>query len=359
MRFPTIRYLTWAKRRFDEAPPKFNLAASGMQPPSLVELGIDPARLGLAGQNVAGLPALRARVGARYGVGPERVLLAAGTSLANFVALAAVVEEGDRAVCEWPAYEPLWRALEAVGARVEFVTRPEPEYAVDVDALVEKFAQGVKVVVLSDLHNPSGVLAGRDELRALAQAAERYGAWLLVDEVYLSGVFPAVESAASFGSRVIVTGSLTKTWGLGSLRAGWAVAPAAVVDRGHEVMDHLGVNAPYVAEAAALAAFERLEALTVRSRERRAAHWPMIHEFARDHMLELSPAAGGFIAWMRLPGALQADPFVDRLFVEHETLVVPGTFFGAPHHIRLGFGGPTAEVREGLARLAAAIAAAR
>ena len=65
--------------------------------------------------------------------------------------------------------------------------------------------------------------------------------------------------------------------------------------------------------------------------------------------------AGAFIAWARLPAGLEADAFVERLRREHDTLVVPGDFFGRPDHVRIGFGGRRERLEEGLRRLALAL----
>ena len=112
VRFPRIRYLEWARRRFEEAPPAFNLAASGMQAPARAELGLDDAApLEPFGATAGRHRRLRQLVAAHVGVSPERVGPANATSQAYFVVLAALVEEGDPVLCEWPTYEPLWRSL--------------------------------------------------------------------------------------------------------------------------------------------------------------------------------------------------------------------------------------------------------
>jgi len=128
------------------------------------------------------------------------------------------------------------------------------------------------------------------------------------------------------------------------------------VPRLFEVNDHLGAQRPYVADEVAVRALARLDPLATRSRRRREENWPLVKAALADVPgLALHESAGAFIAWARLPSGLEADAFVERLRREHDTLVVPGGFFGRPDHVRIGFGGRRERLEEGLRRLALAL----
>jgi hypothetical protein len=357
MRFETIRYLDWARRRFDENPPEFNLAASGMEGASMAEAGIDPTALRINGNNAFGHPGLRRRIAAAENVPVEKVLIASGTSQANFLLQAALLQEGDTALCEWPAYEPLWRTLEALGVRIEWFDRdPAQNFRPDLERIAEGFAKGARLCMLSDLHNPSAALLERDVVREIGRLAQRHDAWVLIDEVYLSSVFDQdLPSAVHLNECIVITSSLTKTYGLGGLRAGWALAPAAVVARANDINAHLIGNAPFIADEAACMAFDHLPQLKARARQRRTENWPLVREFAVTRKLLERDPAGAFIAWLKLPGGLEADRFVDHLSAKHGTLVVAGSFFGAPDHIRLGYAQKKSVVEEGLKRIGQAL----
>jgi aspartate/methionine/tyrosine aminotransferase len=357
--FPRIRYLDWAKRNFDLSPPAYDLASSGMETASMADLGLDGASmlpaLGAAPQGHAGL---KKALGEWLGVPASCVVPANGTTGANFLAQATLVRPGDEVWCEWPAYEPLWRSLETLGAKVRWLPRdPERAFVPDVGVVAEAYAKGARLVVLSDLHNPSASLLPREAVREMARLAARHDGWLMVDEVYLSGADAGpIDTAAKLGSRVVTTGSLTKTFGLGMLRAGWVLAPESLVPRLLEVNDHLGAQRPYVADEVAVRALGRIEHLAARARARRAENWPLVKAaLSGGPGLELHESEGAFIAWARLPAGLEADAFVERLRREHDTLVVPGGFFGRPDHVRIGFGGRRERLEEGLRRLASAL----
>jgi aspartate/methionine/tyrosine aminotransferase len=357
MRIERDRYLDWARRRFDESPPAFNLAVSGLQAASPAEAGIDPSALRIAGNNAFGHPGLRKRIAEQYGVPPSHVLVAQGTSGANFLLLAAMLRDGDAALCEKPAYEPLWRTIEMVGGQVRWIPREAScGYQPDPAVVAAGFERGARLCVLSDLHNPTAALLSRDLVREIGRIAAAHDGWLLIDEVYLSGVFESpVTSGASLDEHIVITASLTKTYGVGGLRAGWAIAPPAIVERGNDIIAHVTGNPPFIADEAACMAMDHLPQLRARAQARRAENWPLVRDFAQAHGLLETEPAGAFIAWLKLPEGLHAERFVDHLSAKYDTLVVPGTFFGVPDHVRLGFGQPKAVMEEGLRRIGAAL----
>ncbi|RME75942.1 MAG: pyridoxal phosphate-dependent aminotransferase [Planctomycetota bacterium] len=358
MRFPPIAYLEFAKRRLDLEPPRYNLASSGMQPPDWSDLGLERCtELPLSAPTPFGYGPLRERLAARYGLEPAQLLTTSGTSLANFLVCAALIEPGDDVALEWPRYEPLEAVLRGLGARIHRLPRPaETGFQPDLERCDALLQRGLRLLVLTDLHNPSAAQLDEELRVALIERCARHGSWLLLDEVYLDGVFDRpVTSAAGRGERVVVTSSLTKTWGLGALRVGWAVGPASLVRRMAEIHDHLGVEPPSVTEAIACRALERLETLTARARRRRAACLPLVRAFAERHGLRWHEPAGGFIAWLGLPDGRAARPLSERLRRAFDTQITPGDFFGVPDHVRLGFGAPPEHVSAGLERFGRAL----
>jgi aspartate/methionine/tyrosine aminotransferase len=354
-----MQYLQWAQEYLDRTPARYVLASSAMETAMASDLGFEEVRLELSGGAPFGHPELRAVIGAHHGVSPERVLTCTGTSQANFLCQAALIEPGQIVLCERPVYEPVWRSLEWLGAEIRWVDRlAEKGFTPDVDAIRDGFAAGARLLCLTDLHNPSGALLDRALVREIAALAEAADGWVLIDEVYLSGVFTATEevkSAVGVSGRVVVTASLTKTFGLGDLRAGWLAGPAWLVSRTQEIRDYLGGRGPFLADLAALRAWERLPHLLGRSRARHEENLPLVRAFAREHDLRWHEPAGGFIAWLGLPGDLDADTLEAHLRSRYDTQVTPGRFFGERGCIRLGFGIPRPDLEEGLRRLGAAL----
>ncbi len=127
MRLEPIAYMTWAKSHMED-PEVHNLGTSGIRKLlTMEELASDVSAASIWGRNDDGLPELRDRIAERFGVGGGNVLLAEGTSLANFLVVAAWVRPGDPVLLEEPYYEPLRSVLDAAGARVRHVPVDGPE----------------------------------------------------------------------------------------------------------------------------------------------------------------------------------------------------------------------------------------
>jgi aspartate/methionine/tyrosine aminotransferase len=119
--------------------------------------------------------------------------------------------------------------------------------------------------------------------------------------------------------------------------------------------DFFGVNAPHPAERLAVTAFDHLDTFRNRARAMIAANRPVLDEFldSRADLDYFRPPAGT-VAFPRLRRGT-VDEFARLLREKYETSVVPGAFFGAPEHFRIGIGGDGDELRSGLQRIAEAL----
>ena len=122
--------------------------------------------------------------------------------MANHLALATLLEPGDEVVIEQPAYGPLLDVAHYLGARVRRVERRfENDFAISLGEMERGDHAGDRLVVLTNLHNPSGALLTEETLRAIGELAQRVGAQVLVDEAYLDMLFDAAN-----GHRLFVRG---------------------------------------------------------------------------------------------------------------------------------------------------------
>ena len=141
-----------------------------------------------------------------------------------------------------------------------------------------------RLIVISNLHNPSGALIPAQTLTAIGEIAQRVGAHVLVDEVYLEMLFdgdapfsfPIGESLAAADNPFIVTSSLTKAYGLSGLRCGWILAPSILAQRMWRLNDLFAASAAHTAERMSVMAFDHLErfrarAITLLKKQSRAA----------------------------------------------------------------------------------------
>jgi aspartate/methionine/tyrosine aminotransferase len=343
----------WAKTA-SKAP--FNLATSGVGPFPFRELPFDCGTLEINGNASFGYPPLKQAIAEKYGVDADSVVTAEGTSMANYLAMATLLDAGDEVVIEQPAYGLLLDAARYIGASIKrFSRREEDAYAVDPEEVRRAVTSRTRLIVLTNLHNPSSVLTPDAVVREVADIARSVGARLLVDEVYLDAVYRDTPATAfRIGPDVLVTNSLTKVYGLSGLRCGWVLADPDLARAMYALKNVFGSIGVHPGELLSVAAFQHLDAIRERARRVVAADRGALAEFlAANDGVSAVRTEWGTTSFLRLHSG-NADAFLERLRAEFETSAVPGRFFDAPEHFRVGMGVDAAMFREGLRRVALA-----
>jgi aspartate/methionine/tyrosine aminotransferase len=119
--------------------------------------------------------------------------------------------------------------------------------------------------------------------------------------------------------------------------------------------DLFGVNAAHIAEEMSVIAFDRLDVMRARTRDLLTTNRTLLDTFLDSHReLKCFRPPAGTVIFPKLPNG-DPETFFTLLRDTYETTVVPGKFFGAPQHFRIGIGGETENVRGGLERLDAAL----
>lgn len=347
-------YQQWSKT---QSHVRFDLATSGVAHFPLAELPVRLEELELAGPSWYGYPPLQEALAAKCGAPAECVVAATGTSMANHLVMAALLEAGDEVLVESPAYDPLVAVARYLGARVRtFRRRHEEGFRVDPSEVERGVTRRTRLVVLTNLHNPSGAYADERTLARVGEIARGAGARVLVDEVYLGAMFDeAPPTSFRLGPEFVVTSSLTKVYGLGGLRCGWVLADPGLARRLWHLNDLFGVVPAHVAERLSVVALKHLDRIAARSRRLLAENARLLNAFLRTRDdLECAELRRGTVAFPRLRSG-EADALCRLLIEKYETSVVPGRFFDSPAHIRVGVGGDTETLRGGLERLGAAL----
>lgn len=347
-------YMEWAKTR---AHARFNLATSGVTPYPMRELGVTLDDIDLSGSSLYGYEPLQRALAAKCGVSVDSVVAAVGTSLANHLAMAAVLEPGDQVVMEHPVYEPLLSLARYLGAEVtRFERRPEAGFRIEPREVARVVSSRTRLIVISNLHNPSGALTDEPTLLALRDIARDARARVQVDEVYLETLWAyPTRSAFHLGGEFIVTGSLTKAYGLSGLRCGWILAEPELARKIWRLSDLFTVIPAHAAERLSVVALGQLGRISEWARTLVERNRALLARFldSRPDLQVMRPGFGT-VVFPRWAGG-DTGRLCDLLRTKYETTVVPGRFFGLTDHFRIGIGGETDMLSAGLERLAAAL----
>lgn len=367
MRFPPALLERWMRRFYFTT--ELDLGSSGVEPYGLGELR---ARLALTAEDLdsvvfddaptAGGQALRRAIAMRWAAGQDRRVLAThGSSEALFLVLSALVSVGDEVVTVEPCYPQLAAMAESLGASlVRWKLLPEDGFKPDLAEVQRLVSPRTRLVIANFPHNPTGATLAVPEIEQLVAAAEKEGAYLLWDaafsELVYDGEVPSCPPLSS--DRVIVIGTLSKSYGLPGLRLGWVIAPESLIDDLIHRRDYLTLHLSPLTELIASRAIAKAELLLQPRLERAQRNRQVVADWMgqQDSRVHWTLPSGGVTGFPRFPDIDDIEAFCVRLAEEHGVLLVPGSCFGFQGYARLGFGGPTDHLREGLARLAEAVA---
>jgi aspartate/methionine/tyrosine aminotransferase len=352
-------YMHWSKTQ-SRAP--FNLATSGVAPFPLRELPVHLETLEINGSNDGyGHPPLQKAIATHHGVDPDCVVESAGTSMANHLAMAAIIEPGDEVLIEHPAYGPILDVARYLHADVKrFPRTEETGWAVDPNAVRAYITPRTRLIVITNLHNPTSALTPDWVLREIGDIARSVGALVLVDEVYLDAVYQGTpRTSFHLGAEFVVTSSLTKVYGVSGLRCGWILARPDLAWKMRRLNDLYSATPVYPGLLLAVAVFKHLNRLREKARRIVDADRKLLREFlVRQSGISAVWTDWGTTSFVQLIDG-NADDFLERLSREFETSAVPGRYFEMPDHFRIGMGVNTEMFAEGLDRIGRALTSTR
>jgi cysteine-S-conjugate beta-lyase len=303
----------------------------------------------------------------RYGWSPDpaRMLVLPDVMRALAEILAVTSEPGDGVVVNTPVYPPFFSVVAITGRRV--VASPlargdDGRYALDLDALDRDLGRpDVRVYLLCNPHNPTGLVAGRDELAAIADIAERHGVVVVADEIHAPLTYPGVSHTpfATVAGTGIALVSASKAWNLPGLKAALAVA-AGDADWAHlaavpiEATFGTGLYGVISGEAAFTDGEPWLDALMAGLDDNRR----LVADLLDRHLpgtRYVAPDAT-FLAWLDLSAlGLGDDPAETML--HHGVALANGPAFGDPGRgfARLNFATSPELLTEAVRRMARAL----
>ena len=346
-------YMHWAKT---SSTAKYNLATSGVGNLKLRELRVSLDDLEITNGGYGYQPLIQL-IAERYRVAPETVVTAAGTTFANHLAVAALIKPGDEVLFEHPAYEPMLAVVRYLGADVKRFSRKfENGFGVVPDEVEALVTPNTRLIVLTNLHNPSGVLIEDATLKQLGEIARRVGARVLIDEVYIETLFEeAPRTSFHLGNEFVVTSSLTKAFGLSGLRCGWIFAEPELAKRMWLLNDLFAATSVHAGERLSVVAMQQLAEIGSRAQQLLDRNRKLLNEFLDTREdLEVVRPEFGTVMFPRVRHGT-SEQLCRLLREKYETSVVPGSFFEMPAHFRIGITGDSDLFEEGLRRLAQAL----
>ena len=185
------------------------------------------------------------------------IVVTCGSTEAMMAAMMTVVNPGDKVVVFSPFYENYGADAILSGAEPIYVPLVPPEFNFDRDVLEKAFMQHPKALILCNPSNPCGKVFTYEELKFIAELAEKYDAFVITDEVYEHIVYEPnkhvyFSSLPGMSERTISCSSLSKTYSITGWRLGYIIAPPHIIDAAKKVHDFLTVGAAAPLQEAAV-----------------------------------------------------------------------------------------------------------
>jgi aspartate/methionine/tyrosine aminotransferase len=292
----------------------------------------------------------------RYGVSEDRIVTTTGATGALSVVLAALIKSGDQVIVERPTLDLLYARVRASGAQLAILDRKGPDYGVDLDALAALMTDRTRLVLLTNLHNPTGRFLRRPEIAEIAVLVAQRGAILVVDEVYADFVRPVcTEPAAVVAPNILSVNSLTKVFGLHALKCGWIIGSPELLSKIQDESQDGDPGISTVSHAIAAHVLESAAQFDQRWQNILKHNQPILLENAalmnRDGLIQGSIPPFGCMYFPKIVGASDTIRLARKLWENFGVIVAPGEYFGTAGHVRIGFGGDADTLNAGLVRL--------
>jgi aspartate aminotransferase/aminotransferase len=286
---------------------------------------------------------LKDRIRAQYNHVTRDVVVTSGTSGGLVLAILALVNPGDEVIVFDP-YFVMYHSLVGLAGGVSVLVDTYPDFKIDVNRVADAITPRTKAILFNSPANPTGVIAGEEEIRALAQLAAERNVALVSDEIYSLFCYdrPFI-SPARYNPQTLVIDGFSKTYGMTGWRLGYAHGPAEVISQMIKLQQYTFVCAPQPSQWAGIAALEVDMSQHIAAYRRKRDL--VVSGLSEDY--ELSTPGGAFYVFPKAPWGT-ATEFVHKA-IENQLLIIPGNIFSRrDSHFRISYAASDGTLARGI-----------
>jgi aspartate aminotransferase len=293
----------------------------------------------------------------------EESIASVGGKHALFNAIQVLVDHGDEVILPvpyWVSFKDIVRY--AGGNCVLLETEEQDGFRVTAEMIERLVTPRTKLIILNSPSNPSGAVMSPEDLTAVVRLAAQRGIWVISDECYVylnyAGKSFSVGSLREYRERMVVVGSLSKTYAMTGWRLGYALAPAQIVGAMQKLQSQSTSNPTSIIQKAAVAALNGPQQCVENMR--------LEYIQLRDHVVKglrsisgvkCTLPEGAFYAYPNISaflgrgGIKTASDLAGNLLRQGHVATVPGEGFGTREHIRVSYATTVADLDRGLERM--------
>lgn len=293
----------------------------------------------------------------------EEVVASVGGKHALFNAIQVLVDHGDEVILPVPYWVSFKDIVRYAGGSCALLNTDEAQgFRVTAEMVAHLVTPRTKLIILNSPSNPSGAVMSPEDLKEVVRLAAERSIWVISDECYVylnyTGQRFSVGGLREYRERMVIVGSLSKTYAMTGWRLGYALAPAAVASAMAKLQSQSTSNPASIVQKAAVAALKGPQQCVEDMRQE--------YIRLRDHVVKglrsipgvtCTLPEGAFYAYPNISaffgrgGAESASDLAGKLLREVHVATVPGEGFGTRKHIRVSYATSTAELDRGLERM--------
>ncbi len=293
----------------------------------------------------------------------EESIASVGGKHGLFNAIQVLVDHGDEVILPvpyWVSFKDIVRY--AGGNCVLLETDEEQGFRITAEMVANLVTSRTKLIILNSPSNPSGAVMTPEALRAVMKLASERGIWVISDECYVylnyTGRQFSVGSLPEYRERMVIVGSLSKTYAMTGWRLGYVLAPGQIVGAMQKLQSQSTSNPTSIVQKAAVEALKgpqqcvedmRLEYIKLRDH--------VVKGLRSIPGVKCTLPEGAFYAYPNVSeffgrgGVNSAADLAGKLLREAHVATVPGEGFGTRDHIRISYATSIGELDRGLERV--------
>lgn len=308
---------------------------------------------GFTGYTVGpGIPELREALSIKFkeengfSVSPQEIIVTSGASEALAIALAALLNPGDEVLISNPGFVSYNALTEILNGKAVSVPLAE-DLTMKPDAVLEKISPKTRAIILNSPSNPTGAVASRADIKALAEIAEDHNITIISDEVYEYFIYEGEHvSPASYSDNVITVNATSKSYSMTGWRLGYVAAKSEYVGQMLKVHQYIQACASSIAQKAAYAAVTGPKDSVNFMREEFKKRRDVLVKGLNELGMECALPKGAFYAFPKVSNSAE----VASKMISNGVVVVPGTAFGSKGdgYIRISYAASMKDIEKAL-----------
>lgn len=337
-------------------------------PPELVEVVDEVMHSADLGYTAfQGIPKLRETI-ASHVIGPggkaENVCVTVGTTEAFFAAMMTLLDQGDEVLIPNPGFVSYQAVTQIAGATPKYYAVPATDgFKLSLEQVESMITDRTKVLVINSPNNPTGRIIDQHTLKQLGRLADKYGFYILSEEVYRDINFSGKASSAwGTGENVVVIDGISKIYAMTGWRLGWIIGETELIKRITTMHHYMVACAPAIAQEVLLKLYEDNQRIGTLIRNKlhheynRRRH-RMVERLSQDLDWEYIPPDGAFYLMLGIPGNFlngrTSEQIAKQMASEEDVITIPGSAFGdqGEGYLRLSFAVTEETIDEGITRI--------